>query len=300
MDSTEGKGTAFTIDLPVVEVAGQELQRPQATQVTAMAELADVETDEAVPADDKECILVIDDNADVRAYVRSILAEHYTVLEATDGRAGLKKAMKYVPDAIVCDVMMPVMDGLECCRRLKTEVQTSHIPVMLLTACSMDEQRMEGFECGADSYIAKPFDSRLLMVRLRNLIDNRKRLQQIFGDHTTPSKEAPGDVDRDFMGRLHQLIDKHLADADLSVEELGCKMGMSRVQLYRKVKALTNYSPVELLRIARLKRAASLLASSDKTVAEITYEVGFTSPSYFTKCYKEYFGEAPSDFLKRK
>lgn len=300
VDSTEGKGTAFTIDLPVVEVAGQELQRPQATQVTAMAELADVETDEAVPADDKECILVIDDNADVRAYVRSILAEHYTVLEATDGRAGLKKAMKYVPDAIVCDVMMPVMDGLECCRRLKTEVQTSHIPVMLLTACSMDEQRMEGFECGADSYIAKPFDSRLLMVRLRNLIDNRKRLQQIFGDHTTPSKEAPGDVDRDFMGRLHQLIDKHLADADLSVEELGCKMGMSRVQLYRKVKALTNYSPVELLRIARLKRAASLLASSDKTVAEITYEVGFTSPSYFTKCYKEYFGEAPSDFLKRK
>ena len=208
--------------------------------------------------------------------------------------------MKYVPDVIICDVMMPVMDGLECCRQLKSELRTSHIPVMLLTACSLDEQRIAGFECGADSYIAKPFNSKLLLARLRNLIANHHRLQQFFGDKTTLSKEPVSEIDKGFADRFRRLIEENMSDSELSVEELGSKMGMSRVQLYRKIKALTNYSPVELLRIARLKKAASLLASSEKTISEITYEVGFTSPSYFTKCYKEYFGESPTDFLKRR
>ena len=171
---------------------------------------------------------------------------------------------------------------------------------MLLTACSLDEQRIAGFECGADSYIAKPFNSKLLLARLRNLIANHYRLQQFFGDKTTLSKEPVSEIDKGFADRFRRLIEENMSDSELSVEELGSKMGMSRVQLYRKIKALTNYSPVELLRIARLKKAASLLASSEKTISEITYEVGFTSPSYFTKCYKEYFGESPTDFLKRR
>ena len=216
------------------------------------------------------------------------------------GHADFTFDMKYVPDAIICDVMMPVMDGLECCRKLKMELQTSHIPVMLLTACSLDEQRIQGFECGADSYISKPFNSKLLLVRLRNLIDNHKRLKQFFGDKITLSKESVSEVDKGFVERFRELIEANLIDSELSVEELGSKMGLSRVQLYRKIKALTNYSPNELVRIARLKKAASLLASSEKTISEITYEVGFTSPSYFTKCYKEYFGESPTDFLKRR
>lgn len=303
VDSTEGKGTAFTVDLPMEwmeESEVQGLQEARITQDTVVEELSDVEQEEAAPDENKECILVIDDNADVRQYIKSLLKEDYTVIEAADGRSGVKKAMKYVPDAIVCDVMMPVMDGLECCRQLKTELQTSHIPVMLLTACSLDEQRIQGFECGADSYISKPFNSKLLLVRLRNLIDNHKRLKQFFGDKTTLSKEPVSEVDKGFADRFRHLIEENMSDSELSVEELGSKMGMSRVQLYRKIKALTNYSPVELLRIARLKKAASLLASSEKTISEITYEVGFTSPSYFTKCYKEYFGESPTEFLKRK
>ena len=302
VDSVEGKGTAFTVELPITRMESRSadgVQEPHVTQRTVVEELADVETEEQAPDENKECVLVIDDNADVRGYVKALLSEAYTVIEAPDGQAGLKKAMKYVPDAIVCDVMMPVMDGLECCRKLKTELQTSHIPVMLLTACSLDEQRIQGFECGADSYISKPFNSKLLLVRLRNLIDNHKRLKQFFGDRTTLAKESVSDVDKGFVERFRKLIEENLADSDLSVEDLGDKMGMSRVQLYRKVKSLTNYSPVELLRIARLKKAASLLASSDKTISEITYEVGFTSPSYFTKCYKEYFGESPTDFLRR-
>lgn len=302
-DSVEGKGTVFTVDIPmtVVEKPSADLvQEPRITQQTVVEELEDMETEEQIPDENKECILIIDDNADVRDYVKSLLKEEYTVIEAPDGRAGLKKAMKYVPDAIICDVMMPVMDGLECCRKLKTELQTSHIPVMLLTACSLDEQRIQGFECGADSYISKPFNSKLLLVRLRNLMDNHKRLKQFFGDKTTLSKESVSDVDKGFVDRFRELIEENLADSELSVEDLGGKMGLSRVQLYRKIKALTNYSPNELVRIARLKKAASLLASSEKTISEITYEVGFTSPSYFTKCYKEYFGESPTDFLKRR
>ena len=303
VDSVEGKGTVFTVDIPmtVVEEPSADLvQEPRITQQTVVEELEDMETEEQIPDENKECILIIDDNADVRDYVKSLLKEEYTVIEAPDGRAGLKKAMKYVPDAIICDVMMPVMDGLECCRKLKMELQTSHIPVMLLTACSLDEQRIQGFECGADSYISKPFNSKLLLVRLRNLMDNHKRLKQFFGDKTTLSKEPVSDVDKGFVDRFRELIEENLADSELSVEDLGSKMGLSRVQLYRKIKALTNYSPNELVRIARLKKAASLLASSEKTISEITYEVGFTSPSYFTKCYKDYFGESPTDFLKRR
>ncbi len=245
-------------------------------------------------------VLAIDDNRDIRNYIKTIFRDEFIVIEAENGREGLKKAMKYVPDVIICDIMMPVMDGIECCRLLKTHLQTSHIPVILLTACALDEQRITGFVNGADAYIAKPFNSRLLEVRIRNLIGNRNRLKQFFGDHTTLAKESISDMDKDFVERFKRLIGEKLADSTVTVEELGEQLGMSRVQLYRKVKSLTNYAPNELLRIARLRKAASLLASSEMTIAEITYEVGFTSPSYFTKCYKEYFGENPTAFLKRK
>ena len=171
---------------------------------------------------------------------------------------------------------------------------------MMLTAYTMNEQKVKGYECGADSYILKPFSAELLLVRLRNLIDNRKRLQTFFTDAASLKKETITGVDKGFVEKLQQLMEDHLSDPELSVESLGEKIGMSRVQLYRKTKALTGHSPNELLRMLRLKKAASLLASTEKTIAEVTYEVGFSSPSYFPKCYKEYFGENPTDFLKRK
>lgn len=267
---------------------------------------ADQETiqvaDHDTKPEDKETILVIDDNQDIRDYVRSVLQEKYNVIEAANGQEGVQQAMKYVPDAIICDVMMPVMDGMECCRRLKSELQTSHIPVMMLTAYAVDEQKIKGYECGADSYISKPFSAQLLTVRLRNLIENRQRLQNFFSDGVkAPTQKAPvAELDKGFMEKLHRLINDRLSDPNLSIEDLGEEIGLSRVQLYRKTKALCGHAPNELLRIARLKRASALLASTEKTVAEITYEVGFSSPSYFTKCYKEYFGENPTDFLKRK
>lgn len=304
VESMVGKGTVFTVEIPVQKPEGEEIQLNKESYIrlqTILEELSDAEEEEVLESDGgKESVLVIDDNKDIREYIKSMLADKYVVIEAENGSIGLRKALKYVPSVVVCDVLMPEMDGLECCKRIKSEIQTSHIPVMLLTACALDEQRVEGFECGADSYIAKPFNSQLLLARIQNLIANRQRLKKYSGDSKSISKEKVSDMELEFMDRFRSLIEKDLSNSELSVEDLGEQMGLSRVQLYRKVKALTNYSPVELLRITRLKKASSLLAATDKTISEITYEVGFTSPSYFTKCYKDYFGESPSDFLKRK
>ncbi len=271
------------------------------------AELSSTLMDSELSVDDEEpgiigrpTVLIIDDNADIRHYVRTLLVGDYHVLDAPEASTGIRLAMKYVPDVIISDVMMPGMDGVECCRRLKTELQTCHIPVILLTACSLDEQRIQGYNGGADSYISKPFNSQLLLSRIRNLIDSRRQLRQFFGDNQTLAKESISDMDKDFVSRFKSLVEEKMRDPELNVEDLGKDMGLSRVQLYRKLKSLTNYAPNELLRQTRLKKATSLLASSDMTIAEIAYEVGFSSPSYFTKCYREQFGESPTDFLRRK
>ena len=247
-------------------------------------------------------ILVVDDEPDIRNILHILLSSRgYEVDEAENGLRAVE-LVRAQPDydLIILDIMMPGMDGIECCRRLKGELQTCHIPVILLTACSLDEQRIQGYDGGADSYISKPFNSQLLLSRIRNLIANHKQLKQFFGDNQSIEKESVSELDKDFVTRFKTLVGEKMKDPELNVEDLGRDMGMSRVQLYRKLKSLTNYSPNELLRRMRLKKAASLLAASDMTVAEIAYEVGFSSPSYFTKCYKEQFGESPTDFLKRK
>lgn len=312
VESEKGKGTCFRVVLPMkqegevkeVTEKNESLKNLQegavldAGQETLHQWVENVEVDGTAG---KEMVLVIDDNQDVRDYVKMLLQDRYTVVEAANGQEGIRQAMKYVPDVVVCDVMMPVMDGIECCKRLKSELQTSHIPVLMLTAYAMDGQRIQGYDSGADSYLTKPFSAKLLMARIRNLIDNRKRLKAFTEDATAVSgKQLLGEVDKGFVERLKALIEEKMGNSDLSVEDLGAELGLGRVQLYRKTKSLTGYAPNELLRIARLKKAASLLASSEKTVAEITYEVGFSSPSYFTRCYKDYFGESPSEFLKRR
>lgn len=334
VESDERQGTVFTIDLPAwkdLSTASADFadasdltdasvitdvtaltdatalttssisQFPEVSTASLSLDLSDNEM-EARKNDDpsKMSVLIIDDNADIRSYVHGLLRAEFSVIEAADGAEGIRKAMKYVPDLIVSDVMMPGMDGIECCRRLKNELQTCHIPVILLTACSLDEQRIQGYDGGADSYISKPFSSQLLLARIRNLIDSHRRMKQFFGDRQTLAKENICDMDKDFVQKFKALIESKMSDSDLNVEDLGKDMGLSRVQLYRKLKSLTNYAPNELLRMARLKRAASLLASSELTVSEIGYEVGFSSPSYFTKCYKEEFGESPTEFLKRR
>lgn len=302
VESDERQGTMFTVELPVCSCTSvaDTLSLEVSEQDVPVEFSEDEEEQEPGYDSSRMSVLIIDDNADIRSYVHGLLNAEYSVIEAANGSEGIRKAMKYVPDLIISDVMMPGMDGIECCRRLKSELQTCHIPVILLTACSLDEQRIQGYDGGADSYISKPFSSQLLLARIRNLIDSHQRLKQFFGDRQTLAKEDICDLDKDFVEIFKTIIEEKMSDSGLNVEDLGKDMGLSRVQLYRKIKSLTNYAPNELLRMARLKRAASLLASSELTVAEIAYEVGFTSPSYFTKCYKEQFGESPTEFLKRK
>jgi putative DNA-binding response regulator/sensor histidine kinase len=207
----------------------------------------------------------------------------------------LELARKIVPDIVLSDIMMPVMDGLAFCQQLKTDKAISHIPVILLTARSLDEQRAEGYEHGADAYLSKPFSLRLLLSRIDNLIESRKKLNQTWSKGVEDDEigNISNEIDKSFLKQLRKIIQENLANSDLSVEQIGDEIGLSRVQLYRKVKALTGYSPVEIVRKARLTRARHLLQTTERTVSEVAYAVGFSTPSYFSKCYKDEFGESP-------
>ena len=308
VESQEGKGSVFTVALPVRHVAetvADAAKRIEESEVTA--ELSSVET-ELVFENDKPVLLVIDDNRDIQQLIRQLLGTDYNIITAGNGKDGVRMAAKYTPDLVVCDVMMPVMDGLECCRRIKSEVSTSHIPVLILTACSMDEQRIQGYDSGADAYLSKPFNADVLRSRCASLIANRKRIKVLWQEETTVKvkekttagdesrKELPkSDIDNEFYNRFLTLFEAEMGNPDLSVDWIASKMGLERSQFYRKIKALTNYSPVELIRRLRLKKARTLLTSTDKSISEIGYEIGFSTPAYFTKCYREAYGETPSE-----
>lgn len=252
----------------------------------------------------KPSLLVIDDNNDIRQYLRTLLQDEFYVFEASDGREGLEVALKEVPDLVICDVMMPVMNGLEFTEQLKTQTITSHIPVIMLTAKNLDEHRAEGYEHGADSYITKPFHSKVLLSRIENLLKQRRLLKTHFENlfnQTSQSAEQEiamsqlEDRDKQFLHQLHAIIQKNLSNSEFGVEDVGKEIGLSRVQLYRKVKAMTGSSVVDLLRKARLAKAKRLLESRSMSVSEVAYEVGFSAPSYFTKCFKEEYGMLPGE-----
>ena len=309
-ESEEGKGTTFVIELPDSQPGYDPAKdAPAATQAekglvadnyiatdTTAQEAAERITNAEDFDAERPLVLIIDDNNGMRAYLRSILQDKYNVSEATNGEQGLEKARREVPKLVVCDVMMPVMDGLEFTKRLKEDTATSHIPVVLLTARSLSEQRKEGYDTGADSYITKPFSGQVLLSRIENLMRSRIMLRSVFADdkQETEEEEKLNEADKTFVGRLRTAIQENLGDSDFSVERLGEEIGLSRVQLYRKVKALTGQTPVELLRKARLTKARQLLEKTEKSVSEIAYEVGFTSPSYFNKCFKDEFDINPS------
>lgn len=244
-------------------------------------------------------VLVIDDNTDIRQYERTLLQDEYIVLEAADGKEGLAVALKEVPDLVICDVMMPVMDGLEFTKQLKTNTATSHIPVIMLTAKNLEEHRAEGYEHGADSYITKPFHSKVLLARIENLLRQRQLLKNLYQGAQEAEKEISEshleNRDKQFLKQLQAIIQKNLSDSEFGVEDMGQQIGLSRVQLYRKVKAMTGSSVVDLLRKARLAKARRLLETRSMSVSEVAYEVGFSAPSYFTKCFKEEYGMLPGD-----
>lgn len=324
VESESGKGSKFIVEIPIRHVSqnsGDDAYAEENVEARITSDLVNVELDPLetdVEKSDADCptVLVIDDNSDLLKLMRQTLSSSYNVLAASNGAEGLRLATKYVPDLIICDVMMPVMDGIECLKRLKSELTTSHIPVLMLTACTLDEQRTSTYDSGADGYMAKPFAGDMLLARCRNLIANRRLLlkgnPEVFpmADSIAVNTQQPSptpaavnqngaDIDSDFYNRFLDIFKQHISDSDLNVEYLASELGLGRSQFYRKIKALTNFSPVELIRILRMKEARRLLTSTDKTISEIAYEVGFTSPAYFSKCYKDTYGQTPSELRDR-
>lgn len=304
VESKEGEGSRFTIVLPLSqagELSTSKSQQPYSpvVEISSTEEVPNQarHIDDLVLPDEaaRPEVLIIDDNSDIRSYLRRALSSTYKVSEAVDGKSGLEMARRIVPDLVISDIMMPVMDGLEFCSQLKQDKAISHIPVILLTARSLDEQRAEGYKHGADAYIAKPFSLELLLSRIDNLIESRKKLSQMFSntDENGVCEKLSNETDKSFVTQLRKIIQENLGNSEFNVERIGDEIGLSRVQLYRKVKALTGHSPVEMLRKARLMRARHLLRTTEKSVSEVAYAVGFSTPSYFSKCYKDEFGESP-------
>ncbi len=310
-ESTPGKGSCFTIYLPLGkdhlkadEIASgfttsKEKEFPEELMEAQDENEANVivenESGEAKPL-----LLVVEDNDDLRSYIRSYLIQEYQVSEAVDGEVGLEKAIEKIPDLIISDVMMPRMDGMELCRKLKTDERTSHIPVILLTAKAALEDKLEGLETGADDFITKPFDHHELMVRINNLITQRRKLQKIFGGSLGSigqlSNSNITSMDKAFMQKAVDAVEGHIADAEFSVEQFGQEMNMSRMQLHRKLRALTNQPAGEFIRTIRLNKAAALLRAKSGNVAEIAYDVGFNNPSWFAECFQKQFGKLPSEY----
>jgi DNA-binding response OmpR family regulator len=255
------------------------------------------------PLEDQPKLLIVEDNPDVRAYIKSIFLQHYVVLEAEEGKAGLMIAEEEIPDIIISDVMMPVMNGIVMTKALKSNVKTSHIPIILLTARTSLIFKVEGLETGADDYVNKPFNPKVLKLKVRNLIRTRNLMRKVFKDNDVLSLEPKAitltSSDETFLGRMLDSIEENMSNADYSVEELGSDVGMSRMQLYRKLKALTGQSANEFMRTIRLKRAAQLLVQNQLTVAEITYAVGFNDLQYFRECFKKQFHITPSEYTAR-
>ncbi|MDE7412617.1 MAG: substrate-binding domain-containing protein [Muribaculaceae bacterium] len=321
VESVLGKGSRFVVSLPVRHVENEEKRESHVDNKEVLAEVAPVESTDVEFDSDKPLVLFIEDNDDMRKMVAGLLGDEYNVALAPNGKEGLRMAAKYVPDVVVSDVMMPVMDGMECCRRIKQEVSTSHIPVLLLTACSMDEQKAEGYDSGADGYLSKPFSSEVLRASIRSLISNRRRIRELWEAQTpiavkkedktkTRKKESRenesrkkaitrvgdvGPLDNEFYNRFLEKVEEGMGNPELNVDQLAGELGLGRSQFYRKIKALTNYSPVELLRRLRLQRARLLLTTTEKSISEVAYEVGFSTPAYFTKCFRDAFGMTPSE-----
>ena len=251
---------------------------------------------------DKNIILIVEDNADVREYIKDSLGNEFQIEEAQNGEQGVRKAEQIIPDLIISDVMMPKLDGNELTKRLKNDEKTSHIPIILLTAKSEQASKLEGLERGADAFLTKPFDTKELRVRINNLITNRRNLQEKFSKiEYVPEKRIQEkkltNLEEQFICKVMEVIENHISEEDFTIEQFGNEVGMSRVQLHRKLKALSGKSPSNYLRSVRLARARQMIEEQKGTISEIAYSVGFSSPQYFTRSFKEEFGYPPSDLV---
>ncbi|MBU2903269.1 response regulator [Arenibacter algicola] len=304
--SEVGSGTSFRIILPkgpqhfteneiFTDVKEPDSQKERVNLVKSKTEaISDVNPEEATTS---YTLLIVEDNGELRSYLRNELKNQYRILLAKNGKEGLELAKSALPDIIITDVIMPEMDGFEFCKKIKGDMRTSHIPLLMLTAKARIDDRMEGIETGADAYMVKPFDLRLLRLRLSQLITSR---QLIFNKYFSVISDVPVNknttsLDKDFIEKVLNYINNNIDDPDLSVEALASHLNLSRSQFYRKIKALTNQTANEFLRKIRIERAKQIIENGNTNISEVCYKVGFSTPSYFTKCFKEHFGILPTE-----
>ena len=319
VESEEGKGATFIISLLLGsehlhrDEISEPLKDEEKISITPSSSISIEElksedseinsvkiNQDLIDQSEKQLLLLVEDNSDVRNYIKDNLAKDYRILEAVDGADGWEKSIENTPDLIVSDVMMPKMDGFELCKKLKTDERTSHIPVILLTAKAAKEDKLGGYEIGADDYIMKPFEPDELRARIKNLIEQRKRLQNHFRKQGLSGIEHQKitSFDKRFLQKLLDVIKNKLSDSEFNVEYLADELAISRSVLQRKVYSLTGESPVELIRRIRLNRAAELIENKFGNISEIALEVGFSNPAYFADCFKKQYGVTPSQYQR--
>jgi len=313
VESEPEKGSEFTVILPLWL---DEAELPQPSQVHEDMRSINVNEKEN-PAEesleDNEAkeeerlkgglpkVLIIEDNSDMRMFIKNEFKDNYNVCEARDGIIGIQKACEEIPDAVICDVMMPGKDGYEVCRTLKNDERTSHIPIVMLTAKGSEQHAIQGFESGADDYVAKPFSSAVLKARIKNLIEARILLRRKFlkEPFAALAEMSPSKTDEKLFQKVYSVVERNLNNPDFDVNDFASEIGMSRTQLYRKIHALSGESVKEFIRVVRLKKAAEFLITTDNNISEVAYSVGFNSLSYFTTSFTEYFGMNPTKFMER-
>jgi signal transduction histidine kinase/DNA-binding response OmpR family regulator len=291
VESQVGVGSCFTVTLPLADV-GHHHEEEHGSMVAKPS----AETEGELTK--KPLLLLVEDNEDFRFYLKDNLKLDYRIIEAPNGNEGWRMTIEFLPDLIVSDIMMPEMNGIELCKKIKSDQRVSHTPVILLTARSAEEQKVEGFESGADDYITKPFNFEILVSRIKNLISKREKLHKAFPAHLDikASELKITSLDEKFINKAIKCVEDNISDADFSVEDLSHQLGISRAHFYKKLMSLTGKSPLEFIRLIRLQQAAQLLKKSQLTVAEVAYKVGFNNPKYFARYFKEEYKVLPSVF----
>lgn len=307
VDNEQGKGSCFTAFLPIsLQATSIEDENTQnAIPEEIISEVDSInDVDESTEGNteniDKPLLLIVEDNDDIRVYIKNLLSDDYNIATASNGKLGLEKALEIIPDLIVSDVMMPEMSGIGLTELLKTDERTSHIPVILLTARQSDEARIEGYETGADAYISKPFNSGLLKIRIKNLIESRRKLRALFGSGTQIElkKISVNPTDEKFINRAVDIVKQYISDSNFTPDIFAQEMAVSRAQLFRKIKAMTNQTVQEFITTIKLNRAAELLLTSDLQIGEVAIDCGFSNPSNFRRSFLKKFGVIPSDYKK--
>ena len=313
--SNLGVGTTFYVWLPIGKAHLSDADiieevHAQHTDHYNLPENAEVKTYEDILSSEERSetknalpvMMIVDDNPDIVIFLKENFENSFNVVTARNGKEGLEAAREQIPDIIISDIMMPKIDGLEFCKQIKTDIRTSHIPVILLTARTSNIFQAEGLETGADDYITKPFDEKLLNIRVKNLIESRKQLRKRYSKEISlmPKDITITNPDEKFLEKVIEIIEKSISDSDLKVEWIAREVGMSHSVLYKKILALTDLTVIEFVRTIRLKKAAQMLTKTNQAIAEISHAVGFADPKYFSKSFQNYYGSTPSDYRKEQ